>query len=321
MKPSNQSRDWAESILQEVGKVIVGQRSLLERVLVGILSEGHLLLEGMPGLAKTLTIRTLAQVIRTQFRRIQFTPDLLPSDLIGTMVYNPKDLSFLPKKGPIFTNIVLADEINRAPAKVQSALLEAMGERQVTLGEVTYRLDDPFIVLATQNPLEQEGTYPLPEAQLDRFLFKIQVDYPTFDEEKIVLDRMSGLDLPVAQELISPEQLLEMRQLATQVYLDDKLKDYILRLIFATRDPSKYGVPVLSGKLQFGASPRATLAFGKSTRSLALLRGRDHVIPDDIKELAFDVLNHRMALQFDAAADEWSIHRVIHTLLDAVPVP
>ena len=268
---------FVDDIFNEASKVIVGQKVLLERMLLALLCDGHVLLEGLPGLAKTLAIKTLADILQTNFQRVQFTPDLLPADLIGTMVFNQKTNEFFPKKGPIFTNLVLADEINRAPAKVQSALLEAMGERQVTIGETTYELDQPFIVLATQNPIEQEGTYTLPEAQLDRFLFKIKVDYPTFAEEKLILERMSGPKNPVAKKVCHPKTILEARGICSEIYMDEKLKDYILQVVFATRFPEKYGLPELTKHIEVGASPRATIALCKAGRAHAFVSHRGFV--------------------------------------------
>ncbi len=315
-----QSR-FVDQLLSETSKVVVGQQTLLERLLMALLCDGHVLLEGLPGLAKTLTIKTLADVIHANFQRIQFTPDLLPADLIGTMIFNPKTGDFSPKKGPIFTNLVLADEINRAPAKVQSALLEAMGERQVTIGETTYRLDDPFIVLATQNPIEQEGTYPLPEAQLDRFLFKIKVTYPTLQEEKGILNRMGGVKAPTAQKVCQPQQILEARELVSRIYMDEKIKDYILGIVFASRYPEKAGLPQLKPWIQVGASPRATLSLAKSARAHAFVEHRGFVTPEDVKAVAYDVLRHRILVTFEAEAEGVDSERVIQKILERVEVP
>ena len=312
---------FVDDILNESSKVIVGQRGLLERLLLALLCDGHVLLEGLPGLAKTLTIKTLADVIHAQFQRIQFTPDLLPADLVGTMIFNQKTGEFTPRKGPIFTNLVLADEINRAPAKVQSALLEAMGERQVTIGETTYKLEDPFIVLATQNPIEQEGTYPLPEAQLDRFLFKVKVGYPTLGEEKSILNRMSGVKLPAAAKVCKPDDILKGREVCSNIYMDEKLKDYILAIIFATRFPDKLGLPQLKAQIQVGASPRATIALAKASRANAFLRHRGFVTPEDVKSIAYDVLRHRILVTFEAEADGVDSEQIIKKILEHVEVP
>lgn len=316
-----QKSQFIESILAEASKVIVGQRVLLERLLLALLCDGHVLLEGLPGLAKTLTIKTLAEIIHCEFQRIQFTPDLLPADLVGTMIFNQKTGEFTPKKGPIFTNLVLADEINRAPAKVQSALLEAMGERQVTIGETTYPMQDLFIVLATQNPIEQEGTYPLPEAQLDRFLFKVKVGYPTQGEEKNILNRMSGVTPPHPNKICHPSTLLEARQLCTQIYMDEKLKDYILSLVFATRAPDKMGLSQLKNQIQVGASPRATLALAKASRANAFLHHRGFVTPEDVKSIAYDVLRHRILVSFEAEADGIDSEQIVKKILEHVEVP
>ncbi|MBI2712781.1 MAG: MoxR family ATPase [Bdellovibrio sp.] len=316
-----QKSQFIEAILSEASKVIVGQRILLERLLLALLCDGHVLLEGLPGLAKTLTIKTLAEIIHCDFQRIQFTPDLLPADLVGTMIFNQKTGDFTPKKGPIFTNLVLADEINRAPAKVQSALLEAMGERQVTIGETTYPMQDLFIVLATQNPIEQEGTYPLPEAQLDRFLFKVKVGYPTQGEEKNILNRMSGFTPPRPSKACHPNTILEARQTCAQIYMDEKLKDYILSLVFATRTPEKLGLSQLKSQIQVGASPRATLALAKASRANAFLHHRGFVTPEDVKSVAYDVLRHRIMVSFEAEADGVDSEQVIKKILEHVEVP
>jgi MoxR-like ATPase len=316
-----QKSQFVEAILVEASKVIVGQRVLLERLLLALLCDGHVLLEGLPGLAKTLTIKTLAEIIHCEFQRIQFTPDLLPADLVGTMIFNQKTGEFTPKKGPIFTNLVLADEINRAPAKVQSALLEAMGERQVTIGETTYPMQDLFIVLATQNPIEQEGTYPLPEAQLDRFLFKVKVGYPTQGEEKNILNRMAGYAVPHPSKICHPSTILEGRQLCSQIYMDEKLKDYILSLVFATRTPEKMGLTQLRNQIQVGASPRATLALAKASRANAFLHHRGFVTPEDVKSVAYDVLRHRILVSFEAEADGIDSEQIIKKILEHVEVP
>ncbi len=316
-----QRSTFVDEILEEVSKVVVGQKILLERLLLALLCDGHVLLEGLPGLAKTLTIKTLADAIHAEFQRLQFTPDLLPADLVGTMIFNQKTGEFTAKKGPIFTNLVLADEINRAPAKVQSALLEAMGERQVTIGETTYRLENPFIVLATQNPIEQEGTYPLPEAQLDRFLFKVKVDYPSLAEEKSIMNRMSGVTPPQAKKICHPTTILEAREICSRIYMDEKLKDYILAIIFATRFPDRVGLGDLKQMIQVGASPRGTLSLAKASRANAFLRHRGFVTPEDVKSIAYDVLRHRIIVSFEAEADGISSEQIIKQILEHVEVP
>jgi MoxR-like ATPase len=305
----------------ELRRVIVGQDYLLDRLLVGLLARGHVLIEGVPGLAKTLAVKTLAQTLAIDFTRIQFTPDLLPADLVGTLIYDQRSGDFLPRRGPVFTHLLLADEINRAPAKVQSALLEAMEERQVTLGDRSYHLPEPFMVLATQNPIEQEGTYPLAEAQVDRFMMKLKVTYPSRAEESEILDRML-----VARELkINPvlerDRLLSLREVADAVYLDNKLRGYILDLVFASRDPRSAGLADLADLISFGASPRATLFLARAAKALALVRGRGYVIPEDVKELAPDVLRHRIIPTYEAEAEEISTDALIARLLDRIPVP
>jgi MoxR-like ATPase len=322
------ARDLA-AILNEVGKTIVGQHTMTHSLLIGMLTGGHVLLEGLPGLAKTLAVKTLARSIDAKFQRVQFTPDLLPSDLIGTMIYREQTGEFVPKKGPIFCNILLADEINRAPAKVQSALLEAMGEKQVTIGETTYPMEDAFLVLATQNPIEQEGTYPLPEAQLDRFMFKLRVRYPNREEERLILDRMSMPVLPSTAHVTNPRKLLEIRSRVHQVYMDERIKEYILRLVLATRSDGEIAKGETTGAkltdirhaLRIGASPRATLFLTLASRAAALLDGRSYVVPDDIKSIAADVLRHRLLLTFDAEARGLSTDDVIGWLLETVSVP
>jgi MoxR-like ATPase len=316
-----QRSQFVDAVLSETSKVVVGQKILLERILLALLCDGHVLLEGLPGLAKTLTIKTFADVIHADFQRIQFTPDLLPADLVGTMIFNQKTGDFTPRKGPIFTNLVLADEINRAPAKVQSALLEAMGEHQVTFGDTTYQLADPFMVLATQNPIEQEGTYPLPEAQLDRFLFKIKVSYPTLTEEKSILNRMAGVAPPKANKICHPATILEARQVCSQIYMDEKIKDYILGIIFATRFPDRAGLPELKSQIQVGASPRATLALAKASRANAFIKHRGFVTPEDVKSIAYDVLRHRVLVTFEAEADGIDSEQIIKKILERVEVP
>ncbi len=310
-----------ERVETEIRRVIVGQDYLIDRLLVGLLSRAHLLIEGVPGLAKTLSVKTLARTLHLDFQRIQFTPDLLPADLVGTMIFDRQHDRFLPHKGPIFNHIVLADEINRAPAKVQSALLECMEERQVTLGDVSYDLDDPFMVLATQNPIEQEGTYPLAEAQVDRFMMKLKLEYPSREEEEAILDRML-VEAPIEVGLVlDREQLLQLRRAADEVYLDAKARKYILDLIHATRDPRSHGFADLAELIAFGASPRATLFLARAVKGLALLRGRGYVIPEDIKELAHDVLRHRIVPTYEAEAEEISTDDVVSRLLDRVQVP
>jgi len=312
---------FAESILEEAGQVIVGQQVLLERLVLAFLCDGHVLLEGLPGLAKTLTIKTLADILDVSFNRIQFTPDLLPSDLVGTTIYNPKTGEFTPKKGPIFASLVLADEINRAPAKVQSALLEAMGERQVTIADTTYPLDSFFSVLATQNPIEQEGTYPLPEAQLDRFLFKVKVNYPTLQEERTILNRMSGSAIPKVKRICKAETILQARALCEQIYIDEKLKDYILRLVFASRFPAKHGLERMSRWIAVGCSPRATLSLARASRAQAFLKRRSYVTPGDVKSIAHDVLRHRLVLSFEAQAEGIDADKIVSELLENVQAP
>ena len=312
---------FIDEILAEASQVIVGQKTLLERLLMALLCDGHVLLEGLPGLAKTLMIKTLGDIIHANTQRIQFTPDLLPADLIGTMIFNQKTGDFSVRKGPIFTNLVLADEINRAPAKVQSALLEAMGEHQVTIGETTYPLQAPFTVLATQNPIEQEGTYPLPEAQLDRFLFKVKVGYPSITEEKSILNRMSGVTPVKARKVCHPQTILDARELCSKIYMDEKLKDYILAIVFATRFPEKAGLPSLKPMITVGASPRATLALAKASRASAFIRHRGFVTPEDVKSIAYDVLRHRVLVSFEAEADGVDSEQIIKKILEQVEVP
>ncbi len=310
-----------QRVVKEVGRRLVGQDAMVERLLVGLLTGGHILLEGVPGLAKTLAVRTLAQIINASFSRIQFTPDLLPADLIGTMVFNQKTQDFHVRKGPLFAHIVLADEINRAPAKVQAALLEAMQEKQVTIGGTTFRLDEPFLVLATQNPIESEGTYPLPEAQLDRFMLKVRVDYPSRDEEKEVLLRMgSGREIPV-ERVLDPSAILAARSAIADLYMDQKMVDYIVDLVRATRDPGGVGLTELKPLVAFGGSPRASLALAQAARAHAFLRGRGYVVPEDVRALAPDVLRHRIVLTFEAEAEDLTTDDVVARVLAAVPVP
>jgi MoxR-like ATPase len=310
--------EFVEKIKSEIAKVIVGQEALIERILISFISEGHILLEGLPGLAKTLAIRAFARSIDTAFQRVQFTPDLLPADLIGTRIYNPKELDFFTKKGPIFTNLLLADEINRAPAKVQSALLQCMEEKQVTIGEETYRLEKPFMVLATENPIEQEGTYPLPEAQLDRFFMKVLVDYPSHQEEKEILNRFSDINVENAHRVLSPDKIAKKAEIIEKIYIDDKLIDYIVTIVGETRKPSR---KELKKYIEFGASPRASIALMKASRCIAFIRGRGFVTPDDIKEIGADVLRHRIILSYEAEADGKNADDVVKMLFDSVEVP
>jgi MoxR-like ATPase len=309
-----------ERLLGEVRRVIVGQRYLLERMTIGLLTRGHLLLEGVPGLAKTLAVRTFSTAVRGEFQRIQFTPDLLPADLTGTLIYNQKEGTFVPRKGPLFANFVLADEVNRAPAKVQSALLESMQERQITLGDTTYPLPEPFLVLATQNPIEQEGTYPLPEAQVDRFMLKLKVDYPTAAEEREILDRMSGMSDPEATPVVALEDLERARGTMHTIYVDDRIKDYVVRLVQATRYPREFRLE-LEGLVQYGASPRATLYLLTAARAHAFIKGRGFVTPEDIKAIGHDVLRHRLILSFEAEAESVTPDEVVQRVFDAVEVP
>lgn len=313
---------WLNSLRSEIAKVIIGQQYLVDRLIVGLLANGHVLLEGVPGLAKTLSVRTLANAIRAEFARIQFTPDLLPADIVGTLIYNPKTGEFTTKKGPVFANIVLADEINRAPAKVQSALLEAMQEGQVTVGESTFSLPTPFLVLATENPIDQEGTYPLPEAQVDRFMLKLNIGYPSREEERKILDAMATTgSKPSAQAVIDCDQILEARKTLNHIYIDEKIRDYIVDLIFATRDPESVHLPELKPFIQFGGSPRATISLTMAAKAWAFLQGRGYVTPQDVKTIAPDVLRHRIILTYEAEAEEMNSDDVVARLLETVPVP
>ena len=311
---------FVSSILEETGKVIVGQRYMVERLLIGLLCDGHILLEGVPGLAKTLAVRTLASVCNVDFSRIQFTPDLLPADVVGTMIFDQESRSFTPKLGPVFANFVLADEINRAPAKVQSALLESMQERQVTIGGKTYPLPDPFLVLATQNPIEQEGTYPLPEAQVDRFMLKLKVGYPSKTEERAILDRMTGRTPPSAACVIERTALLSAREVVAQVYIDEKIFNYILDIVFATREPQAYGLDI-GALVEYGASPRASIYLVQAARGHAFLRGRGYVTPEDIKAIGPDVLRHRVIVSYEAEAEEITADDLVQRILDTVEAP
>ena len=312
---------FVQSLKNEIAKVIVGQGDLIEKILVGLFSDGHILLEGVPGLAKTLTIKTLASCIEIQFKRIQFTPDLLPADLTGTMVFNPKTQEFIVRKGPIFTHLLLADEINRAPAKVQSALLEAMQEKQVTIGETSYPLPSLFLVLATHNPIEQEGTYPLPEAQVDRFMLKLRVTYPSKKEEADILTRMTAPDLPQVKPVIQPEDLLKAREFVKQIYMDEKIRNYILDLVSATRRPEDYKLGELKKLISYGASPRATIYLAQGAKAYAFLQGRGFVTPEDIKAIGPDILRHRVILSYEAEAEETTSEEIIQTLFNTVEVP
>ena len=308
-------------VLRQVGKRVVGQEYMVERLLISLLTGGHVLLEGVPGLAKTLTVRTLAETINTTFQRIQFTPDLLPADVLGTQVYDQSTGKFNIKQGPIFANIILADEINRAPAKVQAALLEAMQEKQVTIGGTTYRLEEPFLVLATQNPIEQEGTYPLPEAQVDRFMLKLRVGYPTRDEEKEIMRRMAGGDPIEVQKVAQPEAIMAARHRISELYMDDRIVDYIVDIVHATRSPEEAGLKELAPLIEFGASPRATIALAQASRAHAFLRGRAFVTPDDVKSIAPDVLRHRVLTTYEAEAEETTSDDIVRRVLDKIDSP
>jgi MoxR-like ATPase len=312
---------FVDDLTAEIGKVVVGQTYMVERILIGLLAGGHVLLEGVPGLAKTLTVRTVCDAIQAQFARIQFTPDLLPADVVGTTIYNQKTGEFTSKLGPVFANLVLADEINRAPAKVQSALLEAMQERQVTLGDKTYPLPDPFVVMATQNPIEQEGTYPLPEAQMDRFMLMIKVGYPSREEERKVMDRMTGVTALRAQPRTSPEQLLEARRVVRDIYVDDRVKDYIVDVVIATREPENKGMKDLAPLIEYGASPRASIALNLAARAHAFLRHRGYVTPEDVKAIGPDVLRHRVVLSYEAEAEEVTAEDIVRRVFEVVEVP
>ena len=310
-----------DRILREVERVIVGQRYMVERLLVGLFCSGHVLLEGVPGLAKTLTVSTLARIIQASFKRIQFTPDLLPADLTGTMIYNQQSGNFVPKKGPVFANLILADEINRAPAKVQSALLECMQERQVTIGDETFPMDDPFLVMATQNPIEQEGTYPLPEAQIDRFMLKVVVDYPSREEERQILDRMADGGELAVESVVSLEEIRRVREGIELVYMDDKIKDYIVDLVHATRFPAEVGLEDLVGLIEYGASPRATIFLTRAARAHAFIRRRGYVTPEDVKAIGADVLRHRIVVSYEAEAEEIDSEKIVQQLFDQIEVP
>ena len=312
---------FIQDLRKEMAKVVIGQEDLINSLLTGLIANGHVLVEGLPGLAKTLTVKTLAQGISAAFQRIQFTPDLLPADIVGTLVFNPKENTFAVRKGPIFSNIILADEINRAPAKVQSALLEGMQERQVTISDSTYKLPDLFMVLATQNPIEQEGTYPLPEAQIDRFMLKVDITYPTKAEEAKVLELMARQTLPQAGKAVSVEQVLKARQTADLIYVDDKIKNYVLDLVIATREPEKHGLEKIKPWINYGASPRATIFMIQAAKAYAFINGRGYVTPEDIKAVGFDVLRHRVMLTYEAEAENITSEDIVKSLFEAVEVP
>lgn len=312
---------FVDALMMGMDRVIVGQKHLVESLLIGLLSDGHVLLEGVPGLAKTLAIKTLADLIEADFSRIQFTPDLLPADVVGTLIYSQKKDEFSIKKGPIFANFVLADEINRAPAKVQSALLEAMQERQVTIGDETFRLDEPFLVLATQNPIEQEGTYPLPEAQVDRFMLKVVIDYPKKDEERQIVRQQIGAVKPVATPVLSTSDIIKAREVVREVYLDEKIERYIVDIVFATRYPSDYGLDSLRDMIAFGASPRASINLALAARAYAFIKRRGYVVPEDVRAVCYDVLRHRIGLSYEAEATNLTTEEVITEILNAVEVP
>ncbi len=313
--------EFVQRLTQEIGKVIVGQKYMIERLLIGLLSNGHVLLEGVPGLAKTLAVKTLANAIQTRFQRIQFTPDLLPADLIGTLIYDQHKGEFKTKKGPIFANLILADEINRSPAKVQSALLEAMMERQVTIGDTTFPLDDPFLVLATQNPIEQEGTYPLPEAQIDRFMLKLSIGYPSREEELEIMRRMSAGKVPEIEPVITPGEIVKARETVQSIYLDPKIEHYIVDIVFATRQPREYGLEEIEPLIAFGASPRASIYLVQASKAHALLRGRGYVTPDDVRAVCMDVMRHRVLVTYEAEAEEITPEDVIRKILAKIEVP
>ena len=316
-----QESAFLTTLSEATSKVIVGQEAMMDRLLIGLLTKGHILLEGLPGLAKTLAIKTLAQAVDAEFSRIQFTPDLLPADVLGTTIYNPAKAEFVVRKGPIFANFVLADEINRAPAKVQSALLEAMAERQVTIGSTSFKLEEPLLVLATQNPIEQEGTYPLPEAQVDRFLLKVKLDYPTFEQERVIIRRnLDGEEIKVPT-VLTTKALLQARAAVKKIYMDDRIEQYILQIIFATRQPEQYGMAQLSPLISFGASPRASIALAQASRAVAFLRRRGFVTPDDVKAVVHDVLRHRIGLSYEAEAEGYDQEQIIDQLLYTIEIP
>ncbi|NCS87738.1 MAG: ATPase [Ignavibacteria bacterium CG2_30_36_16] len=312
---------FVDLLQNEIGKVIIGQKVMIERLLIGLLGNGHVLLEGVPGLAKTLAIKTLASAMKAKYQRIQFTPDLLPADLVGTMIYNQKDGNFFIRKGPIFANFILADEINRAPAKVQSALLEAMQERQVTIGEETFYLDEPFLVLATQNPIEQEGTYPLPEAQVDRFMLKVKITYPSREEELKIMRQNVNKTEGIVQPVITPQEIIKARGLVQEVYVDEKIEKYILDIVFATRNPKLFGLEKLVDLISYGASPRASINLALGAKAMAFIKRRGYVIPEDVRAICFDVLRHRMAVSYEAEAEEITSENIIEEILNKIEVP
>ena len=312
---------FIDLLTMEVSKVIVGQKNMVERLLIGLLANGHILLEGVPGLAKTMAVKTLAGAIQAKFQRIQFTPDLLPADLVGTLIYNQKESKFQTKKGPIFANFILADEINRSPAKVQSALLEAMQERQVTIGEDTFKLEEPFLVLATQNPIEQEGTYPLPEAQVDRFMLKVKIDYPSKEEElQIMRQNVNGLESQV-KAVVTPKEILKARAAMAEIYMDERIERYILEIVFATRNPKEYGIPNLAQLISYGASPRATINLALGAKAYAFIKRRGYVIPEDVRAVSLDVLRHRIAVTYEAEAEEVTSESIVQEILNKIEVP
>jgi len=311
---------FVQQISNELSKVIVGQKYVVDRLLIALLANGHILIEGVPGLAKTLAVKTLSKCIQTKFQRIQFTPDLLPADLIGTLVYSPKDGGFTTKKGPLFANLILADEINRAPAKVQSALLEAMQERQVTIGENTFKLDDPFLVFATQNPIEQEGTYPLPEAQIDRFMLKIKIDYPDKKDEKEIMERMAGHEPQEVSSIVSPKDIIKAREIVSEIYIDEKVKDYIVDLVYATRNPEEYSLDI-KNLVAYGASPRASIYLNIASKAHAFIRGRGFVTPEDVKIVGMDILRHRIIVTYEAEAEEVTSEDIVKRVFDQIEVP
>ncbi|MFA6570518.1 MAG: MoxR family ATPase [Bacteroidota bacterium] len=312
---------FVDMLFMEIGKVIVGQKPMVERLLIGLLSKGHILLEGVPGLAKTLAINTLAKAIDAKFSRIQFTPDLLPADLIGTMIYNQRQEEFTVRKGPIFANFILADEINRAPSKVQSALLEAMQERQVTIGDKSFKLEEPFLVLATQNPIEQEGTYPLPEAQVDRFMLKVVINYPAREEERAIMRQNLAFDFPEPSTVLKPVEIINARNLVKEVYMDEKIEQYILDIIFATREPKEFKLDKLSGLISFGASPRGSINLALAAKAYAFIKRRGYVIPEDIRAICLDVLRHRIGLTYEAEAENMTSEDILNEILNTVEVP
>ncbi len=316
-----QESAFVDLLMNEISKVIVGQKPMVERLVIGLLSNGHVLLEGVPGLAKTLAIKTLSSAMKAKFQRIQFTPDLLPADLVGTQIYNQKDGNFLIRKGPIFSNFILADEINRAPAKVQSALLEAMQERQVTIGEQTFKLEDPFLVLATQNPIEQEGTYPLPEAQVDRFMLKVKITYPSREDELKIMRQNVNMTDGEVKPVVSPKDILKARELVHEVYIDEKIEKYILDIVFATRSPKDFGLDKLADYISYGASPRASINLALGAKAMAFIHRRGYVIPEDVRGICLDVLRHRMAVTYEAEAEEITSENVIRDILNKVEVP